>query len=64
MVINTSALDADAAPMSVNGFEMTTCSGYVPGHTLMVEPEGTALTAAWIVWYPTDFLSQLVDPTA
>jgi hypothetical protein len=65
--INTSAFDAsDAAPVnavSVNGFEMTTCSGYKPGHTSMVEPEGTALTAAWIVWKPTNFMLQFFDPT-
>jgi hypothetical protein len=36
-------------PSKVSGFEMVTCSAYVPGQTSTIEPDGTAATAAEIV---------------
>src|ERR1700686_1855213 len=36
-------------PLSVRGWVMVTCSGYVPGQTNTVLPDGTAVTAAWMV---------------
>src|SRR5579885_73213 len=60
--IAASSCPALAMPTSVTGCEIITCSGYVPGHTRMVEPAGTLLTAAEIVGKLVN--RGLQDPTA
>jgi len=37
-----------ATPISVRFFVINTCSGYDPGHILMVDPAGTEFTA-WVM---------------
>ena len=37
-----------AIPLRVKGVKVVTCSEYIPGHTAMVEPGGTAFTGTWM----------------
>jgi hypothetical protein len=39
---------SEDTPVSVSFLVMRTCSAYVPGQILIVDPAGTEFTAVWI----------------